>query len=121
MRLVLLVVALVAASGAARAEDRSRRARVDLDIVVPIDPREHERLHWFGRRDHHLVPGTVTINRAPYRCDAHRRQFEDRDRFVAHLQAIHGGPAEQIPDALVVRGGVVHFSGESERKGVDTR
>ena len=94
--------------------------RVDLDVVVPIDPHEHERMHWFGRRDHHVVPGTVTINRAPYVCDAHQREFRTRDGFVGHLLKGHGLSIEQIPDALVVLRGVVHFLGEAPPKGVDT-
>ena len=123
LRLVLMTAALVAVvTGVARAENRTQRGRVDLDVVVPIDPQEHERLHWFGRRDHHhLVPGTVTIDRAPYVCDAHRRRFSDRDRFVAHLRGVHAVSADDIPDSLIVRDGVVHYSGETQRKGVDTR
>ena len=88
------------------------RVRTDVDVVVPVAPTEHERLHYFGRRDHHLVPGTVTINGAPYVCDVDGRRFTDRDAFVAHLRATHGAPAARIPDLLVVRDGRVHFVGK---------
>lgn len=85
------------------------RARPDLGIVIPLEPREHNRLQWFGRQDRHVVPGTVTINKAPYVCDGHERRFRDRDAFVAHLRADHGLKPDEIPDALVVLKGVVHF------------
>jgi hypothetical protein len=88
------------------------RTRPDLDVVVPVNPTEHERLHYFGRRDHHLVPGTVTINGAPYVCDADGKRFTDRDAFVGHLRAAHRVPAARIPDRLLVRDGRVHFLGE---------
>jgi hypothetical protein len=103
------MAALAAWGVVAAAEPGRRGGRDDLDIVVPIDPREHERLYWFGRPDHHLVPGTVTINRAPYVCDPHRRSFRERDAFVAHLRTVHRLAADEIPGALVVEDGVVHF------------
>lgn len=87
------------------------RVRTDLGIVIPVEPREHDRLQWFGRQDHHVVPGTVTIDKAPYVCDAHDRRFRDKDAFVAHLRADHGLRPDEIPDRLVVLKGVVHFSG----------
>ena len=79
---------------------------------MPLPPYEHERLHYFGRRHHHLVPGTVTINGAPYVCDPDGRRFTDRDAFVAHLRTAHHAPPERIPDLLLVRDGRVHFVGE---------
>lgn len=88
------------------------RVRPDLGIVIPIEPHEHDRLQWFGRQDHHVVPGTVTIDKAPYVCDAHDRRFRDKDVFIAHLRADHGLRPDEIPDRLVVLKGVVHFSGD---------
>jgi hypothetical protein len=91
------------------AADEPRRP--DIDVLVPVEPHEHERLHYFGRRHHHLVPGTVIIGQAPYVCDPDGERFEDRDAFVAHLRTTHGvGPAD-IPDFLLVRDGRVHFIG----------
>ena len=87
------------------------RARPDIDVIVPVEPTEHERLHYFGRRDHHLVPGTVTINGAAYVCDVDAKRFTDRDAFVAHLVRTHRVPAARIPDRLLVRDGRVHFIG----------
>ena len=110
MRLLAVAFLIVAATWA-RA-DEPRRARPDVDVYVPVDPHEHERLHYFGRRDHHLVPGTVTINASPYVCDLDQRRFRERENFVAHLRAVHRAPAERIPDLLVVRDGIVHFIGE---------
>ncbi len=90
------------------AEDRPPR----VEAIIPIPPTEHQRLHYFGRRDRHLVPGTVTINGAPYHCDLDGKRFTDRDAFVAHLRGTHRTPPERIPDLLVVRDGRVHFIGE---------
>ena len=103
--MLVLITALPALAG-------DSRARPDIDVVVPVDPTEHERLHFFDRREHHLVPGTVTINGASYLCDVDGKRFTDRDTFVAHLRAAHRMPPERIPDRLVVRGGRVHFLGE---------
>ncbi len=97
---------LLAASGAT-AGDPSPGPRVDA--VVPVPPFEHERLHYFGRRHHHLVPGTVTIDRPPYVCDLDHQTFGDQDTFVAHLRGAHHARPESIPDALVVVEGQVHF------------
>lgn len=101
----LLLIAL-----SVHADDGTIRPRVEA--IVPIEPREHERLHWFGRRDHHVVPGTVTINASPYACDLDQRRFRERDDFVAHLRVAHHADVDRIPDLLVVRDGVVHFTGE---------
>jgi hypothetical protein len=108
---LLAVVVLIAAVASARA-DEPRRARPGVEAYVPVDPYEHERLHYFGRRDHHQVPGTVTINAKPYACDLDQRRFREREDFVAHLRAVHRTPADRIPDLLVVRDGIVHFIGE---------
>lgn len=84
----------------------------EVDAVIVVPPYEHERLHFFGRRQHHLVPGTVTIDRAPYTCDVDGRHFGERDAFVAHLVAAHHVPQQSIPDRLLVQDGVVHFVGK---------
>ena len=82
-----------------------------VEAIVPVEPEEHERLHYFGRRHHHLVPGTVTIDRPPYVCDVDGRQFTQGDDFVAHLRAVHHARPAEIPELLLVRDGVVHFPG----------
>jgi hypothetical protein len=104
-------------AGAARAEDArpgvvGGARRPDVDVVVPVDPHEHERLHWFDGQPHHLLPGTVTIGKAPYVCDVHRRRFSSEDAFVAHLRLVHHLPPERIPGAVVLTGGQVHFGGD---------
>jgi hypothetical protein len=101
---------MAALTAPATAGDRS--VRPDVDVVVPVPPYEHERLHFFGRRDHHVVPGTVTIDRAPYVCDLDGRKFVEREDFVSHLRTKHRAAVERIPDLLVVREGQVHFIGE---------
>lgn len=108
----LLVVTLVLAIGAVTGLAGERASDPDVDVIVPVVPEEHQRLHYFGRRHHHLVPGTVTINRAPYVCDLDAKRFRERDDFVAHLRTVHRTPANAIPDRLLVRDGVVHFVGE---------
>ena len=85
------VLALVLAGRAVLADDRGAAPRVE--VLVPVDPNEHHRLYWLGRKDHHLVPGTVTIDAAPYVCDVDAKVFADRDRFIAHIRAAHGTPA----------------------------
>jgi hypothetical protein len=107
-----LVVVLLAASVVLAADAPAPSTRTHLDVVVPVDPREHERLHFFGRPEHHVVPGTVTINGAAYACDPHGLRFSDREVFVAHLRSVHHKALEDIPDALVVIDGRVHFVGE---------
>ena len=106
LREALLAVALAAV---AAADDRPRTS---VDAIVPVPPTEHERLHWFGRRGHHLVPGTVTIDRAPYVCDLDRKTFRTEEDFVAHLRTAHHAPPAAIPDLVVVRDGQVHFIGD---------
>ncbi len=112
---VVLALLIVAAKVRGDGPDPSGRPRPDVDVVVPVDPHEHERLHWFGRRGHHLVPGTVTIDREPYRCDVDKLRFRDEDDFVAHLRTAHRVPEDAIPGTLVVRDGLVHFVGDSAR------
>ena len=115
VRLVATLALLLAVC--ARADDPTAKPHApDVDVVVPVDPHEHERVYWFGGRGHHVVPGTVTINtRDPYRCDVDGRRFPTEDEFVAHLKGAHRIPEERIPDAVVVRGGLVHFVGEPNR------
>jgi hypothetical protein len=110
MRRALLVVALLALGSPSAAQRAAGRA--DVDVILPVEPREHRRLQWFGRRQHHLVPGTVTINGSAYVCDVDGRTFRDEDDFVAHLRGEHRTAPERIPDLLVVRRGRVHFVGE---------
>ena len=104
---VLVVLLAVPALG-----DDRRLPRPDVEAIVPVPPYEHDRLHWYDGRLHHLAPGTVTINGKPYVCDLHRRAFGDRDRFVAHLRIEHHLAPAQIPDTLVIRDGEVHFAGK---------
>src|SRR2546422_10909528 len=102
---MLLIVAALAA-----ADDR--RLAPPVEAIVPVAPTEHQRPHYFGRRHHHLVPGTVTINGAAYICDLDGKRFVDRDVFVAHLRTAHHTAPARIPDLLLVRDGRVHFVGE---------
>ena len=88
----------------------ARAGNVDVDAFVPIDPEEHQRLHFFDRRSHHLVPGTVSIDAKPYVCDPDGKSFREEDEFVAHIRTTHRVPAAEIPDRLVVHGGKVHFA-----------
>ena len=111
MRRLALVLILLALTRAVAAED-APRTRVDLDVLIPVPPVGHQRLHYFGSRRHHLVPGTVTINGSPYVCDLDHLHFVERDAFVAHLRTVHHTPPERIPDRLLVLDGRVHFVGE---------
>ena len=113
MRLSLAALALLTVTSAFAADVDHHGRRNDVDVVVPVDPYEHERLHWFGRDDHHVVPGTVTINRAPYACDVEGMEFRRRDAFVAHLRLVHHLSPDQIRDLAVLTEGQVRFSGEN--------
>jgi hypothetical protein len=106
MRLWPTLVALLAVAVTGAADDR-RRDRPETHVIVPVDPNEHERVHFFRR--HRGIPCSVTINRAPYVCDADRREFPDREAFFAHLQTEHPGGPEST--GLVVRDGQVHYVG----------
>jgi hypothetical protein len=108
LRALVMLAAFALALPAAAGEPRGGR-RPDVDVIVPLDPREHDRLHWFDGEPHHLAPGTVTIDVPPYVCDRDGRTFTDRDAFTAHLRRAHGVPAAEIPRRLVVEGGQVHF------------
>jgi hypothetical protein len=76
MRVLAAVMLVVAAALLAAADDQRLARRVEA--IVPVPPVEHQRLHWFGRRHHHLVPGTVTIKGAAYICDLDGKRFVDR-------------------------------------------
>jgi hypothetical protein len=109
-RAIVLLAALALALPVAAEEPRGGRpGRPEVDVIVPLDPREHDRLHWFDGEPHHLAPGTVTIDAPPYVCDRDGKTFTDRDAFTAHLRRAHGVPAAAIPRRLVVEGGQVHF------------
>src|SRR5438128_2561721 len=97
---------------APQAPASERRLARPVEAIVPVPPTEHQRPHYFGRRHHHLVPGTVTINGAAYICDLDGKRFVDRDVFVAHLRTAHHTAPARIPDLLLVRDGRVHFVGE---------
>jgi hypothetical protein len=116
MRPFLAVVALLGlVAGAAAGDDRGRRGwgQPDLDIWVPIDPYEHERMYWKRKSDRDLVPGGVSINGKPrYVCDLDDETFTDRERFAAHLRLEHAVPADRIRESLVDDDGVIHFAGE---------
>ena len=109
MRVVVAIVVAALAVAVARAEEGRARRGADLDVIVPVDPHEHARIYWFGRRTHHLLPGTVTIDEAGYVCDVDRRRFRRQDEFIAHLRLVHRVPVDQIPDRVVLTAGQVHF------------
>jgi len=105
-----LVLALVVLAAPALAADvPAPRPRTDIDLVLPLPPTEHHRLQFFGGRDHHLVPGTATIDGSPYLCDVDGLGFRDREAFVAHLRTVHRTSPEEIPASLVIVDGRVHF------------
>ena len=80
MRAAAAILLLVALAAPGLADDWNRgRGRPDVDVFVPVDPYEHERLYWSDGKDHHRVPGTVTINGSPYVCDRDGKRFDDRD------------------------------------------
>jgi hypothetical protein len=108
---LLLVASGAAAAGDAPAPDRGRRSggRPDVDVVVPVDPYEHDRLHWFDGRPHGLVPRVVAVNKAPYVCDADRQRFTTEDDFLYHLRSAHRLGWDDIADGLVVHDGQVHY------------
>ena len=87
----------------------ARAGDVHVDAFVPVDPREHERLHVFGGRSHHLVPGTVSIDGKPYVCVPGGKTFREQDEFVAHLRAAHRVAPEDVSDRIAVYRGKAHF------------
>ena len=113
MRLVAFVagILLAAAAGAGGSDGRRPRQDRNVDVFVPVDPSEHERLHWFDGRPHGLVPRVISVNRAPYVCDADRQRFGTEDDFVYHLRRAHKLAWEEIPPRLIVHEGQVHYLG----------
>jgi hypothetical protein len=107
-----VIVAVVLAIGALSAAAGERGSDSSVDVIVPVVPEEHQRLHYFDRRQHHPLPGTVTINKAPWVCDLDGKRYRDRDEFIAHVRTAHRTRANEIADRIVVRDGVVHFVGE---------
>lgn len=117
MRPLLAAVALACvAANAFAGDDRRPRRGFDqpgVDVWVPIDPTEHERMYWKRKSDRDLVPGGVSIDGEPrYVCDLDDEKFTDREKFVAHLRLEHAVRPENIPDSLVDDGDVIHFAGE---------
>lgn len=118
MRCLLALVLLAVLVVPARAEERRRHRRPqrpDVDVWVPVDPHEHDRLHYYDGEYHNLVPGTVAINGPAYLCDVDGRRFADREAFVAHLRTAHRVHPTEIPDLLVVVEGRVHFIGKPKK------
>ncbi|HLK12525.1 MAG TPA: hypothetical protein VKW76_14205 [Candidatus Binatia bacterium] len=109
LRAIVLLAALALPAAAQQGAGQRPGGRTGIDVVVPVDPYEHDRLHWFDGQPHHLVPGTVTIDAPPYVCDRDGETFTDQEAFAAHLRSAHRVPAGQIPSRLVVEGGQVHF------------
>jgi hypothetical protein len=114
MRRFLVLLLVAACVGPVVADDRGRgRDRgADVDVFVPVDPYEHERMYWSDGQDHGSVPGTVTINGSPYICDLDGARFTDRDAFLYHLRRAHHVNPSRASQLLVVRDGRVHFVGE---------
>jgi hypothetical protein len=114
MRLLVGLLLLVASTAPAVADDRGRgRDRgADVDVVVPVDPYEHQRMYWSDGQEHHSVPGTVTINGSPYICDLDGARFTDRDAFLYHLRRAHHVDPSRASQLMMVRDGRVHFVGE---------
>jgi hypothetical protein len=112
MRRAALLVLLAAALAAADDGRRSNRRRDrDVDVVVPVDPTQHDRMQWFDGRPHGLVPRVIAVNKSPYRCDADGRKYETEDDFLYHLRSIHKLSWDDIGERLVVRDGQVHYLG----------
>jgi hypothetical protein len=79
-----------------------------VEVVVPIAPHD-PGVQWFGRRDHHAVPGTVTIDTRPYRCDVEGKSFDDREAFVAHKgRPSHAAGTDRRPRRRGRRPGPFH-------------
>jgi hypothetical protein len=118
MRVPLDVAALaaavaigVAATDAGADPWRRRGPWTDLFVEVPLG--DHSTDVVFPRGGAHpRVPGVVAVNRAPYVCAPHARDFRDRSAFVAHLRTRHGLGDDDIPRALLVDGGQVRYLGD---------
>ena len=114
MRLLAGLLLLVAWAAPALADDRGRGRNqgADVDVWVPVDPYEHQRMYWSDGQDHHSVPGTVTINGSPYICDLDGAKFTERDAFLYHLRRKHDVDPARASQLLMVRDGRVHFVGD---------
>jgi hypothetical protein len=112
--LLALVVAAASAGPVLAGElgsHRDRRGvRTDLFLDVPLDHSTAVIFPFGGT--HHAVPGVVAVNRAPYRCLVHDREFLERTHFVAHLRIEHGLHDDDIPAAVVVDHGQVVYLGQ---------
>ena len=107
-----LAAAMLVIGAALLAAADGRRLAPPVEAIVPVPPTEHQRLHYFGRRHHHLVPGTVTINGAAYICDLDGKRFVNRDCLRGAPRTAHHTASARIPALLLVRDGRVHFVGE---------
>lgn len=87
--------------------ERGRRG--DVDVWVPVEPTEHERLHWFDGRPHGLVPRVIAVNKPPYVCGPDGRKFKTEDDFLFHLRSAHKLSWDDIGERLVVHDGQVHY------------
>lgn len=105
--MVALSLALAAAAFAVECSGHRAELFVEVPLVAPTPGVTFP----FGG-SHHQVPGVVAVNRAPYYCDAHAHAFRDRAAFVAHLRKRHGLRDAEIPQAVVVEGGQVHYVGD---------
>jgi hypothetical protein len=107
-RSLATLVCLTLAAGLAVAGGDRRR---DVDVIVPVDPTEHDRLHWFDGRPHGLVPRVIAVNKAPYVCDSDGKKYEREDDFLYHLRSGHKLSWDDIAERLVVHDGQVHYVG----------
>lgn len=109
----MFVVAILSIAGATLAGGRG--ANPSVDLLLPLDPSQLNPppLQFFDGQQHHQLPGTVTINGAPYICDVDRRTFRDGSEFAYHLQTAHGVPPAQVRSSVVVVDGRVHFPAQA--------
>ncbi len=114
VRVALLLVTAVAATpwALARAQvgDRAPVARPEVWVGVPAAAPTPGVIFPFGGA-HGPVPGAVTIDRAPYYCEAHAHAFRDRAGFLAHLRRQHHLTDDEAAKALVVERGQVRYVG----------
>lgn len=110
MALIVLAASLAPAhAGDRRRHEVRRGARTDLYLDLPLDY-STEVIFPFGGT-HHAVPVVVAVNRAPYRCLPHDREFRDRAHFIAHLRVEHGLVDDEIPAAVIVDHGQAVYVG----------
>jgi hypothetical protein len=82
-----------------------------LFVEIPLDRYSTDVIFPFGG-SHHAVPGVVAVNAAPYYCAPHRRSFDSRAGFVAHLRRTHGLDEREIPRTVLVEHGQVRYIGD---------